>query len=707
MREVRVHRADDKPDFVQVEREGDPSAALAAAYVHGANAAVSQTLAKYAAEQLTAAGYAIAVVPTQAAVLVSISVSDAPRAAPNGPRNSLVGSLRGALLAAHERTSSTATLTPALSPTMASPCGTPELASVPSGPSYRNTVLAAVGSGAALTAIRASYEADAAWPDSTAPLPTLPGGDEFTSSPGTDPAELIVAVRTPQRQRVIPAAREVGAPASLLSLLAESHAGGWQLRSSLGSFVPGGGCLSVHLEAQQSVAAVHAARTAKAVLRELRWVLTEQTADEDSRFNILEATSAEEAAGRAAWEAVTRRDAIPDASPTGFVHYRGDVVSATWKSLLEAQSPSAELPMVARDEPGQGRVWALLTNPCALPSEDNTSAGHTAAALLAMSRSTPQSNLAVSSSWEHQGLAGWQRTHEAGAEDRLAETLARSILQARTRPDLANQLLRQSESALDTAPWTLALTLATNGHPSWLSARSTPQSRALFDSGALNASVDRFLAGPLRLSVLTNQGEAQSARLAARLTHLLSGVHTPNAECPSADSGPNASPAGEYEIATPDADQAVALYVVDRRFAAAVRHLADGLNQPEGWLRRAVEPLGARVNAVGLGTPTTIAAVGFTLSSDGRDAMDAALAQLRTLVADLAKAPPASLTPPPLPRPSGPLDRLTRLLATEDDEATARPNSVSALIAEGLTERRLFVVRPLARPKAPNSSNPK
>jgi hypothetical protein len=701
VRDVYVHRADEKPDFVRVERDGDPTAALAVAYMHGANASISQTIGKHVADELTKSGYVASVIPAEAGLLVSVSVDDELTASTRAV--SLVRSIREALGAAHRRASSE----PEVSPPAPNPCGSIAVAASSSAPSYRNTVLAAVGTGARLEAIHAAYEADAAWSSGAPPEPALPNHDEFASSPATMPAELVVAVRTPLRQRIVPAARDVGEPDSLLSILAESYAGAWKLRSSFASFISAGGCLAVHLEAQRPVAAIDAARTAKAVLHELRWVLTEQTADEDPRFNILEAPSADEAARRAAWEAATRHGLAKEASSTGFVHYRGDVDAETWKSLMTAPSPSVELPLVTRDERGQGRVWALLENTCPLAGEDNTTAGHATAALLAMSRSMPGSRLELLASWQQQGLAGWQPTQEPGAEDRLAEAIARAVLTTLRTPGLANQLLRQPESALDTPPWTLALTLATNGHPSWLSARSTPQSRAVFDGGTLGSATRRFVSGPLQLSVLTNHGPSQSARLGARLAHLLSGVHASNPECPAATPGAPPSPAGEYEVAAPDGAHAVALYVVDRRFATAVRHLADGLNQPGGWLRRAVEPLGAQVTAVGLGTPATMAALGFTVSSESREAMDAALGQLRVLIAELPKAPATGLTSPTVENPNPPVERLAELARNTDPATTTAPSSVSALVAEGLTERRLFVVRPLARPKAPNSSNPK
>lgn len=689
VREVHVHRAADKPDLIRLERDGDPTAAVAAAYVHGGTLAVSHAIAERVTAQLTDQGYVSVVTPTEGALLVSLSLGDTP------PAGNLVGALRTALTAGRTRSSEK----PAGVPHALRSCGTLGAGRSAAPPSRTNTVLAVVGSAQRLETVQANYDADAVWPDGPVPQVALPKEDEFSASPAVEPSELVVAIRTPLRQRILPAARAAGAPKSLLGLLAASYPGRWNLLTSHASFVPGGGCVAVQLEARERVDVLYAARAAKAVRRELEWLLAEQTHDEDPRFNVLEAPSAEDAARRAAWEAATRLGFAEDAPSTAFVHYRGRVDVSTWQSLLEAKSEPEPIAVATQDEHGQGRVWAQLDNPCPLTHEDNATAGHTTAALLAAARAVPGTNLELASGWDDHGLLGWQATHERGAEDRLAEGFARGLLEALQTPALASGLVRQPDGDLDTPPWTLALTLATNGHPSWLSQRSTPQSRALFDGTALEAALRRFATGPLELRVLTNHGPAQASRLATRLAHLLSGVHTSNAPCPAVSVGPTPSPAGEYEIATSELVPAVAIYVVDRRFASAVRQLASGLNQPGGWLRRAVEPLGARVTAIGLGAPSTMAALGFTVAADSREVMDAALGQLRTLVADLVKAPASSLTAPSAALLPGPTERLADL-GKESEASTA---GVAALVSEGLTERRLFIVRPLTLPKALDS----
>lgn len=699
VREVYVHRADDKPDFIKLERDGDSNAALAAAYVHGASAKTSRALARRVSDQLTSQGFVANVTPTDAALLVSISVEATTQG--QNPVTALTAALDAGFRQPLPKPEDENTA-------LSSPCGSVTNLAVPLAPGHENVVLAAVGTAARLTNLQAAYEKQA-WPSSDSPALGLPPADEFVAGVAPEPASLVVAIRTPLRQRVLPAARAVGAPDSLLALLSRSHPGRWQLRSSHASFVPGGGCVIVHLEAQQSVAPLYAARAAKAVARELEWTLTESVSDEDPRFNVLEAPSAEEAALRAAWEAATARSHSPSAGASTFAHYRGNASTETWQNLVQADTPKVALPLVARDERGQGRVWAALTRGCPVLQEDNTSAGHTAAALLAAAGES-NDRTSVFSTWPHLGLVTWQPTPTGGAEDQAAEALARGLLRAVNDPGLVNQLQRGPELLLDSPTWTLALTLATNGHPSWLSQRSTPQSRALLDAGSLEAAVRRFAAGPLRLSVLTNHGQAQAERLHARLGHLLSGLHDPSASCDEPTTAQNPAPAGEYEVGSEGATDAVALYVVNRRFALAVRQLATALNRPEGWLRRALAPLGAQVTAIGLGSPDTLAGLGFTVSAESPEVVDAALAQLRVLVADLGRAPAASLTsattPPKTRDPAARLSDLLDQTQSPAGAATAAAPGVDVLIREGLTERRLFVVRPLRTTPPPIRATP-
>lgn len=700
VREVYVHRADDKPDFIKLERDGDPNAALAAAYVHGASAKTSRALARRVTEHLTRQGFVASVTPTDAAILVGISVDGALQG--KNPVTALTAALDAGFRQPLPKPEDENTA-------LSSPCGSGTILASAVAPGHQNVVLAAVGTAARLTALQAAYEKQT-WPSGDAPALGLPQTDEFVASSAPEPASLVVAVRTPLRQRVLPAARTVGAPDSLLGLLSRSHPGRWLVRSSHASFVPGGGCLSVHLEAQQSVAPLYAARAAKAIARELEWTLAESVADEDPRFNVLEAPSAEDAALRAAWEAATARSHSANAKASTFMHYRGNATNDAWQNLVQADTPKLALPLTAIDERGQGRVWAALTHGCPLLQEDNTSAGHTAAGLLAAAGLSGE-RTSVFSSWPHLGLVAWQPTPTSGAEDQAAESIARGLLRTLNDPGLVNQVLPGPELLLDSPTWTLALTLATSGHPSWLSQRSTPQSRALLDAGSLEAAVRRFAAGPLQLSVLTNHGQTQAERLSARLGHLLSGLYDPGASCSEPATAQNPAPAGEYEVGSEGATDAVALYVVNRRFAHAVRQLATALNQPGGWLRRALAPLGAQVTAIGLGSPDTLAGLGFTVSAESPEVVDAALAQLRVLIADLGRAPLASLTAQASQsKTRDPAARLADLLdqtkSSEAPAATAAPG-VDILIREALTERRLFVVRPLRTPPPPIRARPK
>lgn len=700
VKDVQVTRAPDKPDFVKLERDGDPTVGIAAAYIHGASTLVSRAMATAALAKLRDAGYLATVRPTSAGVIVSLSLTRDSRL------NGAVSAIQTALDAGFTARKQLLTSPP---PSNLAPCGDDQGAGEPAAPGYANTVLAAVGDRAILEQLQSDYERNSAWAAGGALTVALPDADEYAASVGPFPAELTVSLRTPARERLVPAARIAGEPNSLLSLLARSHGGQWQLQSAGAHFTPRGGCISVRLAAGENVTPLHAARAAKAVQRELEWIVAEQSRDEDPRFNVLEATSAEEAAQRAAWEAITGRNHDAAAPSTTYLAYRGPEADANaWVQAVEAHSEPAVLPQVSRDERGQGRVWAMLSSRCPVAGEDHSTAGHTAAALLAAAHADERVNVEPYITGEHLGLVAFQSTRVDGAEDRVAESLARSILQVLAKPNhLATQVVRHSQTtSLDSPTWTLALTLASNGHPSWLSHRSTPQSRALFDSDALEHAMRAFVTSPLQLGILSNQGAPQTERLNTRLSHLLSGVLARGAECPTLDTNQASGAAGEYDIDTSGNPEAVLLYVTDQKFSSAVRHLAFALNQPRGWLSRSITPLGARAVAVGLGTPSTLAALGITVSARDRDTMTRAIAQTRTLISQLAQATETSLpTPPDVPART-PVERLAALLhapSTSDAPPQAR-SELDALVTRGLTERRLIVVRPLKYPAS--SSTP-
>lgn len=699
VKDVHVTRAPDKPDFVKVERDGDPTVGLAAAYIHGASASVSRAMATAALAKLREAGYLATVRPTSAGIIVSLSITRESRL------NGAIGAVQSALEAGFTARKQLPTSPP---PNSLAPCGDDQRTGEAVAPGYANTVLAAVGDPTILKQLQSDYERNSVWAAGGDLTGALPDADEFVASVGPFPAELVVSLRTPARARLVPAARIAGEPNSLLSLLARSHGGQWQLQSAGAHFTPSGGCISVRLAASENVTPLHAARAAKAVQRELQWLVTEQSRDEDPRFNVLEATSAEEAAERAAWEAITGRNPDMAAPSTTYLAYRGpEADTKAWVQAVEANSEPPVLPQVSRDEHGQGRVWAMLSSRCPVAGEDHATAGHTAAALLAAAHADEQVNVAPYITGEHLGLIAFQSTRVDGAEDWVAESLARSILQVLAKPNhLATQVVRHRQTtSLDSPTWTLALTLATNGHPSWLSHRSTPQSRALFDSDALEHAMRGFVTSPLQLGILSNQGAPQTQRLNSRLSHLLSGVLARGAECPTLDTSQLSVATGEYDVDAAGSPEAVLLYVIDQKFSRSVRHLAFALNQPRGWLSRSIGPLGARAVAVGLGTPSTFAALGITVSAPDRDTMARAIAQTRTLISQLPQAAETSLpTPPDVPART-PVERLAELVhsSSASDAAPVARTELTALITRGLTERRLIVVRPLKYP-APSST---
>ncbi len=688
--DLLVHRAENKPTLVHIERQGDATWALAATVMHGGNTTTSIAVGESLQAALQRRGYSVAyrAFPYAVALIFSLGQGSAP---PTNPLDEVRLALHGLADAQPQADLE-------IRPPPFDLCGLQgeplSLAQVARTVGKESTVFAVVGEASALDVVNDFYASAQPWPAATGILPAFPAADVHTTVVSSEAHELVVARRTPERSKVAPAARHAGDPESTLALLAHSFPGEWQLVETHSSYVPGGGCVAVRLVGGETQPLL-AARAARAIGAELEWILDEQVEEEDPRLTAIEATSAEEAATRAAWMTLTQQVPVITAR-TAFVRYAGTALgSAEWQALLTSARQTQDLPLAAADEPGQGRIWALLSNPCSTRLEGASDAGHAALALAAAARSSHQrSGVEAWLTTQGSGLVGNLATRSAGTEDMLAEDLARVLLRfvrdsstvVAPRAELIDQLTRVET-------WDFALRLATDGHPSWLVPGPTQHSLMQLGPLAAHRAARRFAAGPLHLAVLSNQGPAQSERLRQRLQHLLSGLRDPLAQCP--DASPLPSLSGEYEVAASQQSPAVMVYTVDAKYADAVRALANRLNAPGGWLARALNEtsVSARARAVGLGTPHTLAALGFAISGEDGTAVEQGIAQVRALVARLRTS---ASDPPSEAEVSLTNDPRLRLAALLREQASLDSDSLSELLAHGLSEQRLVVVKALS-----------
>ena len=127
---------------------------------------------------------------------------------------------------------------------------------------------------------------------------------------------------------------------------------------------------------------------ARAVYEELTRTLAVDAVPTDPRLEALSATDPAGAATQAAWQQLTaasppRQDAVAQVTLAGVDAEPGEVSTGF-------NRPTPSLPLDLQEEPGQGRLWVLLSSPCATLHETAASAGHTAASLISAAQHHPQ-----------------------------------------------------------------------------------------------------------------------------------------------------------------------------------------------------------------------------------------------------------------------------------------------------------------------------
>lgn len=686
--DVKVQQSEHRPKLIKLERTGDPWPALAAALVHGYDAESGRVWATHLQKQLGDVGLQASIRTFANGLVVSMPLGS--QASAVNPVNALRDALRS--LPAVPRTSRNAgAAMDGWGACGLRPQTNPDQVAV----GYHNVVLAAVGDGRAIDRVTTWYDDASEWPAGTLPTVAWPAADLAVSETTSGSAELVVARRTPLRTRVFGAAYAIGDADSTLSLLAHSFGGRFQVLETQSNFVPGGACVAVRLQSQEAVEPQDAARAARALARELEWVLAEQT-DEDPRLGALEAHTAQDGAERAAWLAAV--ELLPSGEvATAFAHYRGpggenNAFVREWQQ----DEPSAAMPLHTRDEPGQGHVWAYLVNTCALQREDATTAGHTWSALTTLAKhGDVRHPLRATTFAGHVGLLASHSTRDAGAEDALAETLGRSILKFHRDSFRIAELRSELKARLLTAPtWALAFRLATGNRPSWLTVQPTAESMALLGPESAASALEGFVAGPLELQILTAKGNDQAQRLSRRLTHLLSGLRQRSVTClpPSARVQP-LPVGGEYAVEAPAGTPAVLLYVLDSRFAPVVGSVATALNRSGGWLSRSLPPSAfpVHVSAVGLGSDTTVAALAFGIAAENDEQLATTVAQVRELVRRLNVANLGITTEPDPADQLLPERRVALLLDREADEKAL----LEELLSRALPAATVVFVKPV------------
>ena len=307
-----------------------------------------------------------------------------------------------------------------------------------------------------------------------------------------------------------------------------------------------GGCVRLRLHPAAPIALSGSAASAASVVAVLQDELQQQLAEPSDPHavtsQITGATLAADAAARAAWWSLVAAVSGPTQSrmqaALGLSALGQDPPAASAdehdSAFRQAVQDSATTARAAvrrwrvAVERGQGKLWLLLGNPCALDHEGEWSAGSAALGALASastsdSNDQPRHNVSVSA-WVSADGVGLIASGSAlsAAEDPgdLARRVATALGRAATRPFADRDFLRAQGALLkhlrgpDQELFETLSRFALPDHPSWLVPLGEANRQASVSHAQIQAAWRELLRGPLRIAVLAN-ASAQQGQLAA------------------------------------------------------------------------------------------------------------------------------------------------------------------------------------------------
>jgi hypothetical protein len=490
------------------------------------------------------------------------------------------------------------------------------------------------------------------WPDGAAWDDPWPTEDSVGAYVATDrqngPARLTLAVWVDDPDDAMGAAATVGRPTSPLALRLLGLPFPFRLVEAGATARARGACLSVTLEARLPGASgtgiEEACAIAAAVAKqELGHGLATEKLARGSEPHLPPfgkggwravhgAVDPREAAGLGAFWTLVGRTATPGSgkNPTaialslpaakgGPASGEGDLAPARRFSLAcQRAERSLSLPALEHKEKlerGQRDLWLLIASPCGAAAEGDADAGGTALALMAaLGARRADDNVALEPLILPDAIGVLAHAPPAPGETgaALASRVAQAAARAMGSLQLSTGAFADARAALlarvgngasaDGQAFAAAASLIAPTHPSWLAPLGSWDSLAQSSTESASIRWSAILHGPLRLATIANSDIAQADAAAREIDRWLLRRADGARTCPAADAGRPAR-SGTLKVAlgptTPTAQAIVALPAPSP--AAQDRPLAElllaGMSGSDGWLARAMQPLGGGASA--------------------------------------------------------------------------------------------------------------
>lgn len=506
--------------------------------------------------------------------------------------------------------------------------------------------LSVVGRADAAAAVADALSAGPDWPELGAVKPILPSRSQTQVVRGERPL-LSVALTTPDVNRALGAARELGDPASLLDVRLEALGGGFNLRRVVATAHPGGACLRVDsdVDASPPPEARRLGYAVHFIEEELQRALATVSRTSGLEGMAVSAADPRAAARAAAFRALVMTGAQhPEARLVALVAPgEAPLVPAIEAAIEQARAAVPPLEPAVRVEHGQPGTWALLSFPCASAVERDLTAGR--AALFVSAASAEERRGVRLHPWLGQSGVGLMAfterapgETEAAAAARLGDELGRALV---TPPDARHIATARGEllEASGGTPRPLLASLLealAPGHSGALLPRGNVASLQGASREGVLARQRELLRQPQRLAVVTPGSSGDAAFVARSLSRWLKSPDAPRPSPCALEIGPAAR--SELSLMT-DEGESEGTYVAFRiagKFGAEAALLAELLNLPGGALAKTMaEPdlIGA-ARATVFGTSSARAFVLQVSAFPGREAE--AVSRIKKLLERLA-----------------------------------------------------------------------
>ncbi len=563
--------------------------------------------------------------------------------------------------------------------------------------------------GAALRALASSAPWPVATPSKPAAWPPTDAQPVVYDASGEIPAgsaRIIVTARTPDPERAVATAADLGDPRGpLASRLAALEAPA-QVRSVAATAHGNGGCLAATLElSARDVASDLPGRVATAAAlarQEISFEIADTTVPPMFGASLAaRAADPRDAAERAAWWSLAARAAgaargdarlritVGVASPRDAQDATGPSRSDAIRSEIDRASLAWHAPVVekrAHVEPGQGELWLLLASTCGTLPEMAGDAGvgaevaTAAAARVVEAAGDASAEAFVGVDGVGVLVHGPARqgelplSHARRLADLAARAFAADAVDARHIAGARTALLLQESDPSARSLAALGGALA-QGHPSWVAPFGTTVGLSSASDEAIAARAAAMRAGPLRVAILANVDAAQADAAARSVDRWVARRPGEARSCAAPPVVPPAR-AGTYAVDLPAGVPSEALLALpiaagDDATRSAALWVAAALDGPDGLLSRAlapqardapVAPLARSWSAAVLALAHPPALVVRLTAMDGT--LDAAVAQTRVL-----------------------LNRVRQGALSEDDRSRASALVASARLASSLDPR--------------------